>query len=793
MKFYFCLIFTLFFLHIGGGVVVGQESNKRINYTLSGYVQEEGSREHLPSVSVYIPTLKKGTTTNDYGFFSLTVPSGTYDVLISYVGYKTVSKSVILTEDKNLNFELEISEESLDAVVISGAQVIKESKKVQMSITTIKPSDIEEIPMFLGEKDVLKTLQLMPGIKGGTEGTSGLYVRGGGPDQNLILLDDAPVYNANHLFGMFSVFNGDAVKSVEAFKGGFPARFGGRLSSVIKIDLKDGNKERFAGKANIGLISSSAVLEGPIKKEKTSFIASGRRTYLDLLTLPFQKEEFGKGGYFFYDFNAKLHHVFNDKNKLFWSSYLGQDKFYGRLNTVGEKDEISLGWGNITSTLRWNHQFNNKLFANTSLIYSQYKFEVALDQKYQNDFYEFKTSSGINDYGIKSDFSWYPNTAHSLRFGLSTTLHNFVPERTVLKASDADPVDKKSELNSLESAAYIEDTWDVSDFVTVSPGIRLSHFSYEGLNYIKPEPRLSIACKVAPDVSIKASYANMNQYIHLLSSSGIGLPTDLWVSSTEKVKPQISEQVAVGLAKDFGDTGYSFTAEAYYKVMKNIIAYKEGASFLILDNLESAKNIDWQDNITAGRGLAYGTELLFRKQRGKLTGWLGYTLSYSEREFDDLNAGRKFFDKYDRRHDISLVGIYKPNKRLTLSGSWVYSTGNNFTLPNLSSLSSASQFPILSGNYNPLVTDFSTQRNNFRAESYHRLDLGINWHKQLKKNKERTWGLFIYNTYANRNPFFYFLEADDNYNGQDSSTSKVKLKRVSLLNVVPSFSYTLKF
>ncbi len=776
------VLFAFCIWTLGLYTLFGQSNNNNSTlekYTISGYVKESGSQEYLPMVSLYIPAINAGTTSNDYGFFSLTLPKGTHELVISFVGYSTIKKNIDLQNDLKLNFEMQPSIESLDEVIINSERGINESEVTQMSVVTIKPSEIQDIPAILGEKDVIKALQLMPGIQRGNEGSAGFFVRGGTPDQNLIILDEAPVYNSNHLFGIFSVFNGDAIKSIETFKGGFPARFGGRLSSVLKIDTKNGNKERLSGKVNIGLISSSLVLEGPINKGKTSFIFSGRRTYADLLSKPFQPSDF-KAGYHFTDLNFKVHHVFSEKDKLYWSNYFGQDRFSSIEKFDDELFKSKLFWGNITSTLRWNHQFNDKFFSNTSLIFSNYKFGLGVEEEFRDEKFLFTLNSGINDYGIKTDFEYYPNPNHSIRFGVASTYHNFVPKQSKLRATDQDNNDIKQEIGSIESAIYAEDNWKITDFLSFSPGVRLTHFNFESTNYFNFEPRATLAWNIKPDLALKASYAKMNQYIHLLSNSGIGLPTDLWVSSTDRLKPQVSKQYALGLAKDFLDDGYSITLEGYYKKMDDVISYKEGASFLLLEDLETGTEIDWEDNITTGQGWAYGTELLLRKKTGKLTGWLGYTLSWSERQFDELNQGRTFFSRYDRRHDLSLVGIYKPNKKITLSGSWVFSTGNNFNLPDRQALPNTNNFPIPISLYGEDSGTFSTERNNFRGESYHRLDLGIQFHKKFAKHRERTWAFSVYNIYGRKNPFFYYFNNN-------------QLKKVSVLQFIPSVNYTYKF
>ncbi len=775
-KKHFVIINCFFLLFLGK--LFGQSDppkTKAEKFTINGYIKEKGSGEHLPMVSIYTVNGKTGTTTNDYGFFSLTLPKGTHELVISYVGYTTLKKKIDLKQHTKLNIEMTISENKLDEVVVNSNQLTNESQVSQMSVVSLKPSDIENIPAILGEKDVIKTLQLLPGIQRGSEGSAGFFVRGGTPDQNLIILDEAPVYNSNHLFGFISVFNGDALKSIETFKGGFPARFGGRLSSVLKINTKNGNKEKIKGKFKIGLLSSSVVLEGPINKDKTSFLISGRRSYIDLLLKPLMDKN-KQGGYYFTDLNFKIHHIFNDKNKLYWSNYFGRDSFYAN----GEDINVNLGWGNITSTLRWNHQFNDRFFANTSLIFSNYTFGIDTKSSLDNEHYFFKLNSGINDYGVKLDFDYYPTPQHTLRFGVASTYHNFVPKQSRTNQTNGENSSVKQHINSIENAAYLEDDWKINTVLRFSPGIRFTHFKYKSKNYLNFEPRATVSWNVKTDLALKVSYAKMNQYIHLLSNSGIGLPTDLWVSSTDKLKPQSSEQFALGLAKDFLDKGYSLTFEGYYKTMDDIISYKEGASFLLLENIETGQEIDWEDNITSGKGWAYGGEFLLKKKLGKLTGWLGYTLSWSERQFDEVNGGKKFFARYDRRHDFSLVGNYKPNDRITLSGSWVYSSGDNFNLADRVALGNS--LPITSNiNYRNNINPFITERNNFRAESFHRLDLGIQFHKNFTKNRQRTWEFSVYNLYGRKNPFFYDFDFNSN------------LKKYSLLQFIPSISYTYKF
>ncbi len=760
--------------------------NAQNKYTISGYVREQGSGELLPGVSIYVPDLGAGVFSNAYGFYSLTLDSGTYVVKFSMIGYNTYGDTINLSKNIEKTVELSPSNINLEKVVISVEEA--ESEKSQMSTIDIPISNIEDIPAFMGEKDVLKVIQLMPGVQSGSEGSTGFYVRGGGPDQNLIILDEAPVYNANHLFGFFSVFNGDAIKSVELYKGGFPARFGGRLSSVVKLDMKNGNKEKIHGKASIGLISSSLMVEGPLKKKKTSFLISGRRTYIDVLTTPFVLAATAGeaiGGYYFYDLNTKLNHEFDDKNKLYLSGYFGRDNFYARSNYSEFRLRSSLGWGNYTATTRWNHQVNEKMFSNLSLITSRFRFRIKLDERSPDYDFQLSISSSIRDIGLKYDFDYYPHPSHSIKYGIATTNHLFVPSAWALRGDFERDQESVVKYNTMESGVYIEDDMRLFERLKVNAGFRLSHFLHKEVNVLRPEPRLSMAYQLKPDFSMKGAYSTMNQYIHLLSNSGIGLPTDLWVSSTDNVKPQSSQQVALGVAKDFKSTGLLLTVEGYYKDSKDVIAYKEGASFLILDDPESGSEISWEDNVTSGRSWSQGIEILLQKKSGNLSGWLGYTLSRTYFNFDELNNGKTFLARYDRTHDVSLVLIYKFNERVTLSGTWVYGTGNNFTMPIGTYRAYGSELGANLGS-GQVLYDFGG-KNNFRAEAYHRMDIGVQFSKE-KKRGVRTWEIAFYNLYNRRNPFYYYI----GYGRQDYWSQKA-LYRVSMFPILPSFKYTFKF
>jgi len=765
-------------------------------YSISGYVREQGSRELLPGVNIYLPDMKTGTTTNNYGFYSLTVPEGSLEIRYSFIGYQTIVLKPDLNRDMIMDVEL-ISSLDLTEVVISSEKAERISESSRMSMVSLPVSQIRNIPALLGEKDVFKALQLMPGVQKGSEGSTGIYVRGGGPDQNLIILDDAPVYNASHLFGFFSIFNGDALKSVELTKGGFPARYGGRLSSVIEMTMKDGNKERFSGEAGIGLISSRLIFEGPIIKEKASFLLSARRTYIDALIRPFMNDE-GKAGYYFYDLNAKVNYDISAQNKIYLSGYFGRDKFHVTTrdyydNSDNYQSKAGLYWQNATGTLRWNHLFTSRIFSNTSLIFSRYNLKIYSIEKDNSGEYSLEYNSGIRDFSLKYDLEYHVSTTYTLRTGIQSTNHVFTPSAIVEKDSQAlYEFKNKTTYDSYENGIYLENNFNFSGKVQMNAGVRLSHFIADKKNYISPEPRLSVNYLIREGLSAKVAYAEMNQYIHLLSNTGAGLPTDLWVPSTDRVSPQNSRQISGGLAKDLSAYNLTVTIEGYHKWSNHILGYKPGASFLLLDDPTEAQNFTWQDNVTSGSGRSYGAELLIHRKSGKMSGWIGYTLSWTKLKFDEINFGKEFWAHYDRRHDLSLVAIYTLNDHITLSGTWVYGTGNAITLP-------LGEFPVeqhqaFTGLANVPVnntwwsnaTDYG-EVNSFRMRAYHRLDLAIQFHKK-KKSTERTWEIGLYNAYSRKNPYFYFVEST-----YENEMVTSKLKQVSIFPIIPSVTYNIKF
>ncbi len=781
-------------------------------HTISGYIEDASNGEKLIAVNIFDSNSALGAVSNTYGFYSLTLEQDSVLLGISYVGYQTQFYKLYLDKDVSLNFKLS-SDVELETVEVVSDRVEKIEERTQMSTVSVPIEQIKKIPALLGEVDVLKALQLLPGVQSGGEGQSGLYVRGGSPDQNLILLDGVPVYNASHLFGFFSVFNADAIKDVTLTKGGFPARYGGRLSSVIEINMKEGNTNEFHGTGSIGLISSKLTLEGPIIKDKTSFLISGRRTYIDLLARPIIKNAFeeggssGNAGYYFYDVNGKINHKFSDKDRLYFSVYTGRDKFYFSERfqqfDYDSESEVGLGWGNLTSALRYNHLWSNKLFSNLTLTYSRYNFDTELADRttYSNngvstkDNFEIGYLSGIDDIAAKIDFDYVPNPNHYIRFGTNIIHHNFDPGAFKIKIESTgvddfllDTLFGQSKVDAQEFAFYVEDDMRIGSKLKVNAGVHFSGFNVKSKVYTSVQPRLSVRYLLPNDIALKGSYASMRQYIQLLTNESIGLPTDLWVPTTETVLPQDSWQVALGVAKTF-DKKYEFSVEGYYKQMKNIISYKEGASLFNLD--------DWQSKVTQGDGESYGAEFLVQKKKGRLTGWVGYTLSWSWRQFDDLNFGNRYSFKYDRRHDLSVVASYELSDRIQFSATWVYGTGNAVTLANsvYNGFYPVSEFSNdFTGWYpNDFNAEYYQDRNNFRMRSYHRFDVGVDFIKQKKRFK-RTWSVGAYNLYNRKNPFFLYTDREVTFdnNGNLISSKKV-LKQASLFPIIPSVAYKFEF
>ena len=810
-KYLITLIFSFFFIDL-----IAQQK-----HTISGFVVDKETGESLIGVNVIWKDQFQGTTTNAFGFYSITLPEGNVKIDFSYIGFDIYAESISLTEDLTLNIELAPSAQNIQEVIVVGEETVVD--RTQSSLVEVPVEQIKTIPAFLGEVDVLKAIQLLPGVQSGGEGTSGFYVRGGGPDQNLILLDGVPVYNASHLFGFFSVFNADAIKNVRLTKGGFPSRFGGRLSSVLEIDMKEGNMKKFQGEGSVGLISSKLSIEGPILKDKTSFIVSARRTYIDILAQPFiRKTNNGNpAGYFFYDINAKINHKISDRDRLYLSLYSGKDRFYlsedynsnDQKTTFDEnfsyrnEADFGLEWGNLTSALRWNHLFSNKLFSNTTLTFTKYQFQTDLTsstfQRFQNmvsqDSLQFVYYSGIEDVGAKIDFDYIPNPNHYIRFGVNYIYHSFYPGAINLFERNVDIDSLQNQTTTIldtsfvfserlynnDSFLFIEDDIKVNDRLKINAGIHLAYFNTNGTAYTDVQPRISSRYIINKDWSVKASYAQMQQHIHLLSNTSVGLPIDIWVPSTDSVPPQQSRQLACSVNHNFKNGLFEISLEGYYKSMDNLISLKPGTDIIDFQ--------DWRDKIEiAGQGRSYGIELFLQKKKGKTTGWFGYTLAFSERQFDNINFGKWYPYKYDRRHDISVVASHKFNDKFDIGMTWVFGTGNNITLE-------TARFPSinLGGNINGITEnsineiEYYPSRNNYRMASYHRLDLGLNFHKQ-KKWGERTWSIGAYNVYNRKNPFYIRIDNETTIVNNQLVNNK-QAKQVSLFPIIPSITYKFKF
>ena len=759
-------------------------------YTISGYIQDASSGENLIGVSVYEKATFKGTTTNTYGFYSLTLAEGNYTIIFSFIGLKEQSLQIKLDKNIKNNIKL-LSESILTKEVTVSANRKKNIESTNVSQIRLDVQKIKQMPALMGEVDILKTIQLLPGVQSGGEGSSGFYVRGGGPDQNLILLDGATVYNASHLFGFFSVFNADAIKDINLIKGGMPAQFGGRLASVLDITMKEGNNQKFGGEGGIGIISSRLTLEGPIIKNKSSFIISGRRTYADILSKPFLSESAQNNGYYFYDLTAKANYTLSDKDRFYLSGYFGNDivNFSAPSGNFG----IEIPWGNTTAAARWNHLFTDKLFLNTSVIFSDYSFEMGATQQS----FEFKLSSKVEDWNTKLDFTYLPNQRNSIKFGAQYIYHNFMPASISGSSGDVDfSPETIFKQYSNEAALYFADDFEVTDALKINFGGRYTAFTHAGNitfrqmlenefiqdeenQYRNFEPRVSARYKLNPTSSFKTSFSKNYQYIHLASMGGMSMPTDLWLPSSEKLKPTEGNQYTLGYFKNLGNNMFETSIETYYKDMKNLIEYKEGS--IPDDNANGRQD----DALTLGNGNSYGVELFIKKATGKTTGWIGYTHSYTNRIFPEINNGEMFSAKYDRRHDLSIVVNHELSKRWTASAVFVYATGSALTIP-------TERF-IINGN---IFTQYSG-KNEFRMEPYHRADISFNYTKNPNKKYHSTWNFSVYNVYNRKNPYFIYLDIEDtSTDGSGSLESgglQAKAYQTSLFPIIPSISWNFKF
>ena len=772
------------------------------NFTLSGHVQDASSGEQLLGATVWCTDASAGAAANMYGFYSLTLPAGEHEIAVSYIGYAPQRFSVDFNANLKMDVEL-VAGTIIGEAVVTGEAFNRIEDRVQMSQIEIPIEQIKQLPAIGGEVDLLKALQLLPGVQSGGEGSSGLYVRGGSPDQNLMLLDGVPLYSVNHLFGFFSVFNADAVKNMTITKGGFPARFGGRLSSILEINLKDGHMKEVHADATISLIASKLTVEGPIVKDKASFMVSARRTYLDILLGPAFDAASGDESntnvdprYYFYDFNAKINWKVGPRDRIFFSAFNGKDDFGFKSNETREnsglgettvaESNFGLDWKNAVQALRWNHEWGPQLFSNVTLTRSFYQFNTGIEFGEETTTADSTISSrfaalyrsGIEDYAAQIDFDYAPAADHYIRYGAKWTHHRFSPGATQLELDfgQENPIDTllgATDINSNDAYVYIEDEVTVNERMKANFGLHTSLMHVQGKTYASLQPRLAVNYRLPTGMALKASYARMTQYVNLLTNEGLGMPTDLWVPSTANVRPQKSWQVAVGLAETVGE--FELSLEGYYKAMDGLLSYRNGASFMF--SLET----NWEQQVTQGIGNAYGLEFLAQKKVGQTTGWVGYTLSWSNRKFDEINSGEWYPFTYDRRHDVSLVINQDLGEKWSLSAAWVYGTGRAITLSEsvYSTFEEGPDGQVLQNQITVL-----SSKNAFRMSPYHRLDVSLIQTKR-GENFERSLIFSAYNAYNNLNPFFALLDTDDSGNPV--------IREYGLFPIIPSIAWRVSF
>lgn len=764
---------------------------------VNGYIKDAASLETLIGATVYIPEIENGAVTNLYGYYALKIPKSadSLTLQVSFIGYETQQLRVLANQDLNLTFDLSEASEVLDAIVVTENVQRQKIERNQMGVQKITAQKLKTIPVVFGEADIMKVLQLTAGVQGGAEGTSGLFVRGGGYDQNLFLLDEATVYNPEHFFGFFSTFNSDIIKNIEIYKSDFPAKYGGRLSSVVNVQMREGNMKKFEGQGGIGLIASRLTLEGPIKKNKSSFIISGRRTYLDLFTPAVNKKLSADQqipNYFFYDFNAKLNFILGDKDRIYMSGYFGQDKLkidFGS-DDGGElaNSSYDLKWGNITGTVRWNHIFNPRLFSNTSFIGTRYKYN---DEFNFDDFFVFRSSSITNNYTLKQDFDYYLDTRHTVKFGGQYT-HNLIQPTEYFAGTVTDDPDLQSDAISEsqrfkgeEFALYVQDDWKVSPMLALKGGIRLSGFYTKGGDngdkfYINPEPRFALNYQINKRASIKASYARMAQYLNQVKFTDISF-LDPYFPANANIKPQLSDQVSAGWNLLLFNDKLSISNEYYYKWLHNQLDYANNADFLFIDE-------NYHDRLAVGKGWSYGTELTVEITEGKTTGWMSYTLSWSRRQFDELNDGNFFPFSADRRHVFNLVFQQQLPRNWTISTNYTFRSGNTVDLP------IGRFFSYGINGLDPFVVPVYGEKNSFRMNPYHRWDLSALKKFDQSKRIRSELAISIYNVYSRRNPFFIFYE-DEIIPGENGAPNSVRFvaKQTSLFPIIPSITWNFKF
>jgi hypothetical protein len=750
-------------------------------FVISGHIRDAASGEDLPGASVLV--LNKtglGTVSNSYGFYSLSLQAGKYKLRFQYIGFESREMEIELSGNRKIDIELSEKSVELGYITVTGEKADRNITSVEMGNVKMVPKEIEKIPVIFGEQDIMKTMQLTPGIKSAGEGSSGFYVRGGGIDQNLILLDEAPIYNASHLLGFFSIFNSEAIRDASLLKGSIPAEYGGRASSVFDIKMKEGNMKEFGVAGSVGLISSNVAVEGPFEKDRGSFIISGRRTYADLFLAFSNNEELKNTSLYFYDLNLKTNYRINENNRIYLSGYFGRDNF-------GFNNEFGFDWGNMTGTVRWNHNFGEKLFSNTSLIFSKYSYDVNILGDAS-----ITIGSRIDDVNLKQDFTWYVNPLNTVKFGGNVVYHNILPGE--IKASENSGVNPETitKRKAIEWAAYLSNSQQLTEKLRLYYGLRLALFSnigpgefyefgengqlsgtknIEDFEFVKTrgglEPRLGLNYIINSKSSVKTSYNRIYQFLHLLSNSTTTTPTDLWLPSSNNVKAQIADQVSAGYFRNFKNNEFESSVEVYYKDLKNQIDYRNGAELVFNSTVEA--------ELVFGRGWAYGAEFMFKRNFGKLNGWVSYTLSRTFRQFAEINHGNPFPARQDRIHDLALVGIYSITPKLDFSATWVYYTGNAVTFP--------------SGKYeiDGLIVGYYTERNGYRMPSYHRLDLSLTWQRKKTEKFESSWNFSVYNAYGRENA--YFIQFRQNEENPDITEAV----QFAIFKAIPSVSYKFKF
>lgn len=788
------------FARIGEQVVLTiKKSDQR---TISGYVEDQRTGERLIGATVYSPSQQVGTVTNQYGFFSITLRADTCSLQASYIGYTPVRLPMHNIGKKLVIVPL-LPLHSLQEVVVTETALTRDPSQIQLGRVNVSMSDVKSMPRLLGEADLIRTITALPGVSGGMDGGGALNVRGGSPDQNLVLLDGTPVFNASHLLGIFSIFNPGIVKNADFYKAAFPARYGGRLSSVLDVSMKDGNMQHYHGEGSVGLIAATAMVEGPIKKGKTSFLVSARRSFLDLLINPMyvslSNDEDANSAYiYFYDANVKLNHIFSPKNRIYFSGYTGSDQF--AIKQKHEEDETSgramykevtntrFGWGNVATTLRWNHVFNPRLFSNVTLNFSSYSFMNDYQYNYESDSAADavaqygKYSTKISDGLLKIDLEYRPVPEHTIKFGGSGIGHLFNPGVSVLKnyystTPSVDTSYNQQATRGQEVAVYGEDAWNVNDALQLNIGVHAAAFLIDKSWHTSLQPRLGARYQLPHQWTLKASYTHMSQYLHLLADVGSSLPTDMWVPSTSRIKPMFSRQVSAGITKSSKDKMFVYSLEGYYKTMDHVIEYLEDAALFNV----AARH--WDEQITTGKGRSYGAELLLEKKKGTAKGWIGYTMAWSDRQFNEVNKGSRFPYKYDRRHDLEVVYMQQLSKKWELSASWEYSSGLPLTLPVASFEGINDSSPWGSGNLP--VLDKISNRNQFRGKAQHRLDISATYTKQ-KKRWQKSWTFSVMNVYNKQNPFYYSVKTD-------REKQERYLSAMTILPILPSITYSVKF